>query len=287
MRFAFIQAHCDIWPLSILCRVLDVSRSGYYAWLNRAPSARAVANAELLERIIAVHEENRGLYGSPRVHAQLQREGTHCSLGRVERLMRAARIRGRRPRRFVLTTHPGGAYETTENLLARRFAVSGVNALVADITAIPTQQGFLYLAAVLSLRSRSVLGYAMGAALHGALGLEALRMAMQRGSIVQGTLHHSDRGSHYVSHAFRGFLDRHGLIQSMSRKGDCYDNAVAESFFATLKSELSGPGKPATRRQAQAMVVEYIDGYYNSRRLHSSLGYRTPEEYAKLLTASI
>lgn len=286
MIFAFIDAHRQEWPLQIQCRVLGVSASGYYANVGRGVSARTQANALLLARIQAIHHTSRELYGSPRIHAQLRHEDVCCSAGRVARLMQAAGIRGRSPRRFVQTTHSGGAYEISQNLLARRFAVAGVNAVVSDITAIPTQQGYVYLAVVLSLQSRKVLGYALSDTLHGALALEALQMALARQTILRGSLHHSDRGIHYVSHAFRELLARHGLQQSMSRKGDCYDNAVAESFFATLKTELSSPGKPASRKMAQDMIIDYIDGYYNNQRLHSSLGYQTPEEYSRLLTAS-
>ncbi len=197
--------------------------------------------------------------------------------------MHSAGIQGCRPRRFVLTTQPGGAYAPSANQLARRFAPAGVWALVADITALPTAQGFLYLAVVLSLRSRRVLGFSMSARLDGALGLDALRMAQSRCPQPAGTLHHSDRGAQYVGHAFAALLAQHGLVASMSRKGDCWDNAVAESFFASLKRELAQPRPPATRQAARALVFEYIEVFYNRRRLHSSLGMHTPEEYEKLI----
>jgi putative transposase len=279
VRFGFIFEHRAVWPVRVQCRVLQVSPAGYYAWARRAVSERARGNAELLQRIRAVHLASHGRYGSPRVHAALRRQGAACSRGRVERLMRAAGIQGQRPRRFVLTTQPGGAYEPAADQLQRRFAPGGLSALVADITALPTAEGYLYLAVVLSLRSRRVLGFSMSARLHGGLGLEALRMALGRSSWPPGTLHHSDRGGQYVSHSFRALLEQHGLTASMSRKGDCWDNAVAESFFASLKRELAQPRQPPTRRAAMALVFEYIEVFYNRRRLHSSIGMQTPEEY--------
>lgn len=287
MKFCFIQYHRHEWPVRVQCRVLGVSPAGYYAWLKRPVSARAQANHELLEHIRAVHSANRGLYGSPQIHRLLCSSGRRCSRGRVERLMRAAGIQGRRPCSFVMTTLPGGAYAAAPNLLERRFAPGGVNALVADITALPTAEGFLYLAVVLSLRTRRVLGFSMSAKLHGGLGLEALKMALARSPQPAGTLHHSDRGGQYVSHAFQALLEQHGLVASMSRAGDCYDNAVAESFFATLKRELASPARPVTRKAAMAMVFEYIEVFYNRRRPHSSLSYRTPEEYERLIAQAI
>ena len=284
MKFGFIWAHRTVWPVRVQCRVLGVSPAGYYAWAGRGTSARAQDNARLLARIHAVHLASRGRYGSPRVHAQLRLEGWRCSRGRVERLMRAAGLQGRRPRDFVLTTQAGGAYAPAPDLLRRRFAPAGVPALVADITALPTAEGWVYLAVVLCLRTRRVLGFSMSARLHGGLGLEALRMALGRSPQPPGTLHHSDRGGQYVSHAFRALLKQHGLNASMSRKGDCWDNAVAESFFASLKRELAQPRQPATRQEAMAAVFEYIEVFYNRRRLHSSIGYQTPEAYAKLIT---
>jgi len=283
VRFAFIAGHRGVWPLRVQCRVLGVSAAGFYAWSRGRVTRRARENAALLERIRAIHTRSRGLYGSPRVHGQLRQEGELCSRGRVERLMRRAGIAGRRPRSFVATTQSGGAYEPAADLLRRRFAPGGVAALVADITALPTAEGFLYLAVVLSLRTREVLGFALSDRLHGGLGLEALEMALSRSPQPAGTLHHSDRGGQYVSHAFRARLSRHQLVASMSRPGNCWDNAVAESFFASLKRELAGPRRPATRKAASSMVFEYIEVFYNRRRLHSTLGYQTPEKYAKLI----
>lgn len=279
--------HAAHLPVTRICGLLDVARSGYYAWHERPTSARQRANEELLTRIREVHTDSHNTYGSPRVHAALKAEGEGCSVGRVERLMRENEVRAKARGGFVpTTTRPGGAYFPAGNVLDRRFAPGGVAALVADITHLPTAEGSLYLAAVLSLGTREALGWSMHERLHGGLGQEALQMALAHTSLEPGTLHHSDRGGQYVSHAFAALLERHGLTPSMSRAGDCYDNAVMESFFATLKREL-GPGRPfASRREARELVTEYIAVYYNCQRLHSSLGYLTPKAYAKLLPVS-
>lgn len=288
MKFCFIEGHRNRWPVRVMCRVLGVSAAGFYAWLKRPASRRAKTNAALLEQISRIHQQHHGLIGSPTVCSLLREQGVACSRGRVGRLMRAAGIRGRGPTSFVLTTvHSGGAYRAASDELRRRFAPGGVAALVADITALPTREGTLFLAVVLSLRSRRVLGFSMSAQLHGNLGLDALKMAQARYPQVHGTLHHSDRGGQYVSHAFRTLLEEYGLTSSMSRPGNCWDNAVAESFFATLKRELASPKIPATRKAAMAMVFEYIEVYYNRRRPHSSPGYKTPEEYERLLAKAI
>lgn len=282
-----MQQHRHLWPLRVMCRALGVSASGYYAWLRRGLSVRAQDNAAYLQKIEEAHRASHGIYGSPQIHAELKANGQRCSRGRVERLMRQAGIRGCPPRRFVLTTQPGGAYEAAPNLLARRFAPGTVSALVSDITALPTAEGFLYLAVVIELRTRSVIGHSMSSHLHGALGQEALRMALLRCPQPPGTLHHSDRGGQYVSHAFLALLRKHQLVPSNSRAGNCWDNAVAESFFATFKRELAQYGKVKTRKEMEAKVFEYIEVFYNRRRRHSSLGYQTPEAYAKLLEESI
>jgi len=286
VKFAFVAAQRNYWPVTVQCRLLEVSTSGFYQWLRRKPGLRAEANAQLQLEIRRVLRESRGCYGSPRVHHQLRAEGLVCSQGRVARLMRQLQLRGRRPQRFVVTTQSGGAFQAADNLLARRFAPDGVPALVSDITGLQTAEGWLYLAVVLCLRTRQVLGWSMSARLHGSLGLDALQMAVQQHSIPPGTLHHSDRGAQYVGRSFRALLERHGLVSSMSRSGDCYDNAVAESFFATLKRELGQPRPPASRSAARQLVFDYIEVFYNRRRLHSTLGYVTPEVYAKLCSVA-
>jgi transposase InsO family protein len=241
-----------------------------------------VASAALVERIRAIHRASRGTYGSPRVWRELQAAGHACSRHRTARLMRGYGIRGQAPRRFVVTTHAHGKYAVADNLLARRFAPGAVGALVADITWLPTGEGPLYLAVVLSLRSRRVLGWATSDRQHSSGALAALRSAVERCPQPPGTLHHSDRGVQYASHAYQALLAQHGLVASMSRPANCYDNAVAESFFATLKKELGGRHCPPTRQAAQTLVGDWIENFYNSRRRHSAIGYRSPLDYEKL-----
>lgn len=289
MNYSFIAAHAGRWPLRQQCRVLQTAASGYYAWQRRRPSRRALANAQLAVEIRRVCGEHKGRYGSPRVCRQLRAEQIACSRGRVARLMRQLGLRGRTARSFVQTTQPGGRYCPAQNELQRDFQPGGREALAADITALRTEEGWLYLAVVLSVQTRRVLGWSTHEQLHGALGSAALRMALARHSIPRGTLHHSDRGGQYTSGAFQRLLRQYGLRASMSRPGNCYDNAVAESFFATLKRELGETQeyKFANRQAAQQAVYEFIEGYYNSRRMHERLGYLSPEAYAKLLPASI
>jgi transposase InsO family protein len=271
-----------------MCRVLGVSSAGFYRFLGRPVSKRAEANASLLGEISKVHAEHRGLIGSPTVYSLLQERGICGSRGRVCRLMRASGIRGRGPTSFVMTTvHAGGAYSASPNHLKRNFSAGGQEALVADITYLPTKEGNVYLAVVISLRTRRVLGHSMAAQLHGNLGLDALRSALTSYPQAPGTILHSDRGGHYVSHAYRALVAEHQLVQSMSRPNNCWDNAVAESFFATLKRELASPALPATRQTVYEIVFEYIEVYYNRRRPHSTLGHKTPEEYARLLAKAI
>ena len=287
MRFAFIAAHAGRWPVAVQCRVLEVSPSGYYAWCRRGPSTQTQTGLALLERIREIHDHSRRTYGSPRIHDALLLSGVCCSVGRVERSMRQAGIRGTRPRRFVVTTQSGGAYCPAPNLLNRRFKPGEVEALVADITALPTAEGYLYLAVVLNLSTRQVWGWSMSGRLHGGLGLDALEMALKRYTPTPGMLHHSDRGGQYVSHAFAALLAQHGLVASMSRAANCWDNAVVESFFATLKRELSQPRLIRSQHEARSIVFEYFEVFYNRQRMHSSLGNLTPEAYAKLHPVAI
>ena len=265
-----------------LCRGLGVAPSAYYAWRAGPARPRDLADAALAGQIRQVHAASRQTYGSPRVYRVLRAAGTSCSRRRVERVMREHGIRGRQPRRFVVTTQPGGSVAAAANLLDRRFAPGQLDALVSDITALETSEGWYYLAVTLSLRTRQVLGWSMHERLHGGLGLAALRQALERGPFPRGTLHHSDRGGHYASHSFQRLLEQQGLTPSMSRAGNCWDNAVAESFFATLKRELGQRGRFPTRAAVHAVVEAYIEGFYNRQRLHSALGYTAPDTYATL-----
>ena len=266
----------------MLCRVLAVSRSAYYAWCANPPSPRAIENARLVDQLREIHRQSRRTYGSPRVHRVLRQAGLRCSRARTERLMRQYGLRGQRPQRFIPTTQTGGSYAVADNLLARRFEAGALNALIADLTVLRTQEGYLWLAVVLSLRSRRVLGYAMHERRHSSIVLDALRMALAHGPLPPGTLHHSDRGTQYASHAYQALLAQHQLVPSMSRPANCYDNAVAESFFATLKRELSQT-RPPRRDDLERLIGEWIECFYNDQRLHSSLGYTTPNAYEKLL----
>lgn len=263
-----------------LCRALSVSKSGYYAWLRREPSARVGRDGELLERIREAHARSRRTYGSPRIHAELRAQGTHCSRKRVARLMREADLSARRPRRAVSTTDSNHALPVAANLLGRDFSAEAPDRRwAADITYVPTAEGWLYLAVILDLFSRRVVGHACGATLATALVVEALAVACGRRQPVAGLLHHSDRGSQYASGEYQVRLAELGAQCSMSRRGDCYDNAAVESFFGTLKTELVHRRRYATRAAARADIFEYVEVFYNRERRHSALGYLSPAEY--------
>jgi transposase InsO family protein len=285
MRFRVIAAHADTWPIRTACRVLGVSSSGYYAWRTRADSARALANQQILADIRRLHASHHGRYGSPRLQAALRAEGRHVSRGRVERLMRSAGIRAIAGWRFrPVTTNSCHTLPVAPNLLARQFAVTRPNTVwLADITYLPTGEGWLYLAAVLDLATRKVVGWSMREHMRAELTCAALTMAIQRQQPAPGLLQHSDRGSQYAADDYRRLLRAAGMRQSMSRRGNCLDNAPMESFFHTFKVELAQQRRWATRdgsRHASNRrdVFAYIEGYYNRQRIHSALGYRTPEQ---------
>ncbi len=257
MKFAFVAAEKANFPVSILCRVLGVSRSGFYAWQGRPPSTRATEDEALASAIANAHRKSRGTYGSPRVHAALRAEGRRLSRKRVIRLMRAQRLAARRRRRFRRTTQSTHGLPVAENVLARRFEVAAPNvAWVTDITYVPTREGWLYLAAIVDLFSRRVVGWSMSASLETTFCLDALAMALRTRTPSAGLVHHSDRGCQYASGAYRKALEANGLVCSMSRKGNCWDNAVAESFFATLKGDLVDHADFATRAEARTAIFE-------------------------------
>jgi putative transposase len=286
VKYRFITTQARHYPIRLMCRVLGVSASGYYAWCQRRPSQRQQANRKLVERIRVHHKASRSTYGSPRVYSDLRDEGVRCSVNRVAQLMRQHGIKVQRKPRYVVTTESGGTWQAAPNLLARRFQPGEVQAWVADLTYVQTDEGVLYLAAVMNMSSRRVIGWSMGNTLAGRLSLDALKMALDMTEPVAGQLHHSDRGGHYASNAYKALVAQHGMQASMSRKGDCWDNAVIESFFATLKCELLYRQPIRTRRQARQMIFEYIEVFYNRQRKHSALGYRTPVEYEKLQCAT-
>ena len=277
----FIHDHVADFPVQVMCELLGVSRGGYYAWAGRAESARAADDRTLAAEIRAAYEASRGRYGSPRVHAELRARGRRIGRKRVARLMRGMGLAARRRRRFRRTTDSRHAFPIAPNLLERNFTAEAPDRVwLADLTYIWTAQGWLYLAAVLDLYTRRVVGCAMADPLRHELTLAALDMAIVRQRPAPGLVHHADRGVQYAAHGYRARLRRHGMVCSMSRKGDCWDNAPMESFFATLKGELVEAAEYDTRDEARADLFQYIEGFYNRRRLHSGLGYLTPEQKA-------
>lgn len=280
MRFAFIAVEKAHFPVRALCRVLEVSRAGFYAWHERAPSPHAQADERLGLEVAAIHAESRTRYGSPRIHAELVDRGHRTSRKRVARLMRHRGLAGRRRRRFRTTTDSRHTFPVAPNVLARQFEQRAPDmAWVTDITYIPTGEGWLYLAVILDLCSRFVVGWAMSERITRELTLDALEMALVRRRPLRGLLHHSDRGSQYASGDYQTVLATEGIVCSMSRRGNCWDNAVAESFFATVKVELVHDAAWATRAAARAELFEYIEVFYNGQRRHSSLGYLSPRAF--------
>ena len=270
-----------------MCRVLEVSVSGYHSWRRRPISKRTQHDALLKQRIQDAHHRSKGRYGAPRVHAELQAEGFRVSRKRVARLMRLDGLRAKGKRRWVQTTHSSHTLPVCPNLLARQFDVSQPNQVWAsDLTFLPTKEGWLYLAVTLDLYSRAVVGYAMDAQMPATLPLAALQMAAGRRLPPPGLLHHSDRGSQYASRIFQEELARLQARGSMSRKGDCWDNAVVESFFSSLKRELFEEVIFESRAAARHAVFEFIEVFYNRQRRHSTLGYLTPLEFERQATAA-
>ncbi len=262
-----------------MCKTLEVSRSGFYAWLRRTMSDRAVEDKRLTALIFGIHDEGRGAYGSPRVHRALQHRGVRCSRKRVARLMAAAGLSGKVRRRFrPKTTDSKHDHPIAPDLVQRDFQPEARDKVwVSDITYIATDEGWLYLATTMDLFSRRVVGWSMSESLETTIVLDALAMAIGGQHPDRGLIHHSDRGSQYASDAFRNALKRCGARASMSRTGNCYDNAVAESFYHSLKTEL--PNDFATRAEARAALFDYIEAFYNRFRLHSTLGYRSPADF--------
>lgn len=263
----------------IMCRVLKVSRSGYYAWKSRPVSRRSGSNKDLLRSIIEVHEENRKVYGSPRIHKALRSKGHMCGENRVARLMRENSIQARQHKRMKRKVK----YVTTakvDNILDRRFNVTEANKVWAsDITCFWTGNGWLNLSIVMDLYSRRIIGWAMNNRMTERLSIEALEMALLNRRPKKDMIHHSDQGSQYQSTAFQEILKRHKIQPSMSRRGECHDNAVVESFFKTLKYEIDNRDHFRTREEARSVIFEYIEVFYNKKRLHSTLGYLSPQQY--------
>jgi len=280
VRYACIAAHRAEYPVRLMCRVLVVSRGGFYAWLDRAPSRRAHTDARLRVAIRAIHAESRRTYGSPRIHRELRAQGQRHGRKRIARLMRHEGLRAKRSRRYQATTQSDATRPAAPNTLGRQFAVRAVNRVWAgDVTACWTAEGWLYLAALLDLGSRRVVGWATSGTLDQTLTQAALRRALVQRQPAAGLLHHSDRGTPYTAAAYQAALTAAHVAVSMSRPGDCWDNAVMESFFATLKTELVHDARWGTRGAATAALAMYIEGWYNRRRRHSTLDYLSPAEY--------
>lgn len=282
MKFAFIHAEKAFFPVAPMCRLLEVTRAGYYAYAKKPPPEQRPAEVKLRAKVARIHEQSRGTYGSPRVLAALRASGFPASKRRVERTMRALGLRARPRGRFRTTTKANPKHPVAPNILNRQFAASRPNERwVTDITYIWTSEGWCYLAAILDLFSRRIVGWALDATLNTSLPLRALDQALRCRAPAPGLQHHSDRGCQYTSQDYRAKLEALGIEVSMSRKGNCWDNAVAESFFATLKTELIHGRTWTSRIELRAAVFEYIEIFYNRQRLHSTLDYKTPDQVEK------
>jgi transposase InsO family protein len=288
MKYRFMKGHRGPHSVERMARVLGVSRSGYYAWFDRDESERDRANRELAGRIERIQKEVKYRYGSPRMTAQLQREGMAVGHNRVARVMRENELQSRSKRRYRCTTKAVESRPEAPNVLDRNFEVARADTVWAsDITYIATSEGWLYLAVVLDLSSRRVVGWSMSSRLTTDLVLRAFWMAVLMRRPPRGLIFHSDRGSQYTSHAFVRALRCCGMVQSMSRRGNCWDNAPCEAFFSTLKIELMDGKAFATREGAQSAIFEYMEVFYNRERLHSSLGYKTPVEYEEAISGGV
>jgi putative transposase len=289
MRYRFVAAERATFPVRMLCRLVGVAASGFYAWLRRRPSRRHAADRRVGERIGAIFEASRRTYGSPRVHAELRAEGVRVGRKRVARLMRRDGLAvARRRRRVPRTTDSRHDHPVAPNLLDRNFAAERPDTVwLADLSYIPTGEGWLYLAAIKDLATREIVGWSMADHLRAELACDALRMALQRRQPPPGLIQHSDRGVQYACKDYRAILARHGVRQSMSRKGDCWDNAPMESFFGSLKTELVHRTDFPTREAARRAIFEYLEAFYNRRRRHSGLGFLTPAQaYAQMAGAA-
>jgi transposase InsO family protein len=272
-----------LYSIEKMCQYLKVSRSGYYQWCQRTESTRKKKDNELKEKILAIYVLHKKRYGSPRIHEELRDMGIHCGKKRVERLMRELGIQARCKRQFKVTTNSKHNYPIAPNLLNRKFNVTAPNKVwVSDITYIRTWEGWLYLAIVMDLFSRKIVGWSMSKTIDSELAITALNMAIQRRHPSKGLMHHSDRGVQYASTSYRKVLKKNHIICSMSRKGNCWDNAPAESFFSTLKTECVEEKIYLSRAQARREIFEYIEIDYNRKRRHSTIGSMTPENFEKL-----
>lgn len=278
--YRLIEAERTSFSIPLMCRMLDVSRSGYYDWRGRVPSKRSREDDALTETIRHIHERSRQTYGSPRVHAELRALGSRCSRKRVERLMRGAGLRGCMRGKRIATTHRSKRAAPADDLVKRGFRATKMDRIwVADITYVATEEGFLYLAFILDVYSRRIVGWAMENHLRTEIVVDALGMALCRRKPAPGLVHHSDQGTQYTALSFGERLKEVGIAASMGKTGSALDNAMAESFVSTLKAELVSRTKFPTRQAAKTAIFEYLEAFYNTRRLHSSLGYRSPADF--------
>jgi putative transposase len=280
VKYAFIDDSRSAYGVTELCSVMKVSRRGYYDWVTRPDSSRALENQQLLSEIEKIFHAHKEVYGAPRIYRELIAKGFFCSLNRVARLMRNANIVPKTIRKFCITTDSRNSLSPAHNILAQDFTTQRCNEKwVADVTYIPTREGWLFLAVVLDLCSRKVVGWSMGERLTSGLAQQALRNALKQRGDVAGLLHHSDRGREYYAGEYQTLLSDNGITSSMSRKGNCYDNAVMESFFHSLKVEQVHHDVYKTRSQARSTLFEYIEIFYNRVRRHSSINYLSPMDY--------
>jgi putative transposase len=280
MKYRLMNEQREIHPVEKMAKMLGVARSGYYAWVSSPESHREVRQKELTQQIKEIHDQVHHRYGSPRITKELARRGRPVGHNHVARIMRENKLWARTKRRFVITTRSAQGQEVAKNLLGRQFQTSAANRMwVSDITYVATAEGWMYLCIVLDLYSRRIVGWSMSAALDTKVVMAAFRMAVIRRRPPRGLIFHSDRGTQYTSIQFRAVLRGHGFLQSMSRKGDCWDNACAETFFKTLKTELIHLTIYRSREEAREAIFEYLEVFYNRVRLHSYLGYTTPVEY--------
>ena len=287
MRYEFIESHRDEFPIKLMCNVLGIVRQSYYAWRNRGPSQREQENEKLLEEIKEIHRHSRQTYGSPRIHQALKAQGIVVGRNRVARLMREHGIRAIQKRKKKWTTDSSHSLPIAPNLVNRQFEVDGSDKLwLADLTYVRTEEGWLYLAAILDVHSRKVVGWAMDQTMSRKLCMDALGMAVMVRQPGEGLVHHSDRGSQYASADYQAMLEEHGIHCSMSRKGDCWDNAPMESFFGSLKTESLHRYKFKTRNDARREIFEYIEIFYNRKRIHSALGFNSPEAFETQVAAA-
>ncbi len=280
MRYAFIAEQCQYYSVTRLCDVMQVSRRGYYDWLNRSPSSREVSNLQLLSEIKRVFYAYREVYGAPRIYHTLREEGHACGLNRVARLMRNSRLVPKTVKKFRVTTDSRQSHQPAPNRLERDFNACRANIKwVADVTYIPTREGWLFLAVVLDLFSRKVVGWSMGTRLNSKLAQRALSHAIEQRMPNKGLMIHSDQGQEYYANEYQALLNENGLICSMSRRGNCYDNAVMESFFHSLKVEQVHHDDYRTRDEARSVIFDYIEIFYNRQRKHSTIGYLSPNVF--------